>query len=269
MGTTSCRSIPWTANGCDPFWGFGTVPAAVTFVYSNPGGAPDGTEFYQELNQSGALFLRTIHNGGSGGAVDYIPLNGPYGAEAIGGFNVRITGPAGFDRTYVWTVGQAPSVCQPPGVYGPPAAETCTVTIPLGHGPQPNLNLTTRDRLESEGCTLGMARYSLHSKAASLNVQDTPLSYSPPRGPPIDFTVTYNQRENQQPATFTFSNLGPKWSFNWLSYVTDHPTAQLGKTAVAVMGGGSEMFAFNFSNGSFNPDSQSHAVTHSHRCEPL
>ncbi len=53
----------------------------------------------------------------------------------------------------------------------------------------------------------GMARYSAHAMLASLNIEDTPLRYSPPRGPAINFTVTYNQRESQQPQTFSYSNL--------------------------------------------------------------
>src|SRR5205807_7517337 len=84
----------------------------------------------------------------------------------------------------------------------------------------------------------GMARYSVHSMLVSLNLVDTPLSYSPPKGPSIGFTATYNQRESQQPATFAYSNLGPKWTFNWLSYVTDDPVTQRAQTLVYTSAGG-------------------------------
>lgn len=93
----------------------------------------------------------------------------------------------------------------------------------------------------------------------SLNVIDTPLRYSPPLGPPIDFTVTYNQKETQQPTVFAYSNLGPKWTFNWLSYVSDDPNVQLPLTGVYVPGGGAEIFAFDSGSQTFAPDSQSHA----------
>jgi hypothetical protein len=58
----------------------------------------------------------------------------------------------------------------------------------------------------------------------SLNITDTPVGYSPPRGPRADFLVTYNQRESFQPGNFAYSNLGPKRTFDWLSYVEDDPT---------------------------------------------
>lgn len=106
----------------------------------------------------------------------------------------------------------------------------------------------------------GMARYSVHSKLVSLNIQDTPLRYSPPYGPSIDFTVTYNQKESQQPATFAYSNLGPKWTFGWLSYVSDDPNSQLPLTGLYRSGGGAEIFAYDAPSQAFVPDAKSHAL---------
>ena len=114
--------------------------------------------------------------------------------------------------------------------------------------------------VDSVADSFGMARYSVHSMLVSLNIEDTPLRYSPPYGPGINFTATYNQRESQQPSTFNYSNLGPKWTFNWLSYITDNPNAQLPLTSVYVPGGGAELFAFNSSSQAFTPDPQSHAT---------
>ena len=105
-----------------------------------------------------------------------------------------------------------------------------------------------------------MALYSVHSMLVSLNIEDRPLRYSPAFGPPIDFTVTYNQKESQQPATFAYSNLGPKWTFNWHSYVSDDPNVQLPLTGVYVPGGGAEVFAFDSGSQTFVPDAQSHAT---------
>ncbi|HEX4630476.1 MAG TPA: RHS repeat-associated core domain-containing protein [Chthoniobacterales bacterium] len=106
----------------------------------------------------------------------------------------------------------------------------------------------------------GMARYTVHSKLVSLNIQDTPLRYSPAYGPSVDFTVTYNQKESQQPATFNYSNLGPKWTFAWLSYVSDDPTVQLPFTGLYRSGGGAEIFAYDSASQSFAADPRSHAV---------
>jgi RHS repeat-associated protein len=106
----------------------------------------------------------------------------------------------------------------------------------------------------------GMAAYSAHAMLASLNIEDTPFRYTPPLGLPINFTVTYNQRENQQPSTFTYSNLGPKWTFNWLSYVTDTPNDSTTNASVYVPGGGAETYVFNPDLPGYPPDPQSHAV---------
>jgi RHS repeat-associated protein len=103
-----------------------------------------------------------------------------------------------------------------------------------------------------------MAQYSVHSMLVSLNIQDTPLRYSPARGPAINFTVTYNQSESQQLPIFAYSNLGPKWTFNWLSYLIDDPATQLPTTSVYVPGGGVEIHRFE--SGTFLPDPQSHAI---------
>ncbi len=105
-----------------------------------------------------------------------------------------------------------------------------------------------------------MARYSVHSMLVSLNISDTPLRYLPPYGPAMDFTVTYNERETQQPATFAFSNLGPKWTFEWLSYVSDDPNIQLPLTNLYRSGGGAEIFAFDSGSAAFRPDPQTHAI---------
>ena len=55
---------------------------------------------------------------------------------------------------------------------------------------------------------------------ATLHIVDTPVSYHPPVGPDVNCVITYNQEETNQPGTFTFSNLGQDWLFNWLSYMT-------------------------------------------------
>ena len=107
----------------------------------------------------------------------------------------------------------------------------------------------------------GMARYSAHSMLASLNIEDTPIGYTPPRGPAINFTVSYNQRDVQPPGTFSYSNLGPKWSFNWLSYIKDDPNNASANVTVFVPGGGTEVYSgFDSGSQSYVPDHQSQAV---------
>jgi RHS repeat-associated protein len=106
-----------------------------------------------------------------------------------------------------------------------------------------------------------MALYSAHAMLASLNIEDTPIHYAPPRGPTLDVTVTYSQREGQQPATFNYSNLGPKWTFNWMSYVTDDPNNSAANASVYLPRGGVEGYSgFNSGTQSYTADAQSHAV---------
>ncbi|HAF15738.1 MAG TPA: hypothetical protein DCK99_19005 [Blastocatellia bacterium] len=141
---------------------------------------------------------------------------------------------------------------------------SATAGVTLSGNVPPNPYTKPCDRKNGgneEGCCGGMARYSAHSMLASLNIEDTPLRYSPPRGPAINFTVTYNQRESQQPQTFSYSNLGSKWTFNWLSYVTDDPNNASANAAVYVPGGGAENFSgFDSGSQTYPPDPQSHAV---------
>ncbi len=68
-----------------------------------------------------------------------------------------------------------------------------------------------------------MATYRIYEAVCSLTLEDTPLFYKPAYGPAVNFTVDYSQRETAQPSNFTYSNLGPLWTLNWLSYITIDP----------------------------------------------
>lgn len=104
----------------------------------------------------------------------------------------------------------------------------------------------------------GMAKASALSMNATLNIQDTPLSYSPPVGPNMDFHLNYAHLEAAQPTTFTFTNLGQNWTFNWLSYLTVDPTSSV--ATVRIRGGGSEVFTPNGTTGLYPPDFMSQAT---------
>ena len=69
-----------------------------------------------------------------------------------------------------------------------------------------------------ESC--GMARWNVYLMMADLNISDSPLGYAPPVGPKVNFNVHYNQRQSDQPAVFTYANLGPLWSCDWISTLT-------------------------------------------------
>ena len=73
-----------------------------------------------------------------------------------------------------------------------------------------------------------MARASAHLMLVSLNIVDTPLYYRPPVGPKVKFKITYNQKDIYSQVAPNYSNLGPKWTFDWATYITDVAPAQFG-----------------------------------------
>jgi RHS repeat-associated protein len=89
-----------------------------------------------------------------------------------------------------------------------------------------------------QGPTCGMCGYNVIEAAVSLNLKDTPVGYTPPIGPPVNVTITYNQREAGQPANFSFFNVSPKWTLNWLTYIQDDPTLAGANVMRYVAGGG-------------------------------
>lgn len=114
-----------------------------------------------------------------------------------------------------------------PGPHGP-----CDPASPTGGG-----NSCSND----DDCK-GMAVSRVHLMLVSLNINDEPVGYTPPVGPAVRFTVRYNQRDAFQPAIFTYSNLGPKWTFDWLSYITDNPLSPASDVTYYIMGGGTRTF---------------------------
>jgi YD repeat-containing protein len=59
----------------------------------------------------------------------------------------------------------------------------------------------------------------------------------------VQFDLYYSHRDTQQPSTFSYTNFGPKWTFTWLSYVTDNVNSTAAAT-VYLRGGGNEPFTF-------------------------
>jgi len=96
----------------------------------------------------------------------------------------------------------------------------------------------------------GMARASVWSMLATLHISDKPLGYEPPVGPAIGFKFDYNHLQTNQPTTFTFTNAGQNWNFNWLSYLTVDSGTNV--ATVRLRSGGSEVYTP--SGGAYSPD---------------
>jgi len=98
----------------------------------------------------------------------------------------------------------------------------------------------------------GMAVSSVHLMLVSLNLRDQPLGYTPPVGPPVKFTLRYNQRDAYQPANFDYSNFGPKWTCDWFSFITDNTLNPLVDVNCYMPGGGVSTFTgFNTNTQTF------------------
>ena len=104
-----------------------------------------------------------------------------------------------------------------------------------------------------------MAQYAFHLSLASLTIFDRPVGYSPPVGPSVGFMVRYNHKEATQPATFYYSNLGPRWTFDWLTYIEDDPANVGDPVERYVRGGGREPYD-GFVNGVSAPQEDVRAV---------
>jgi RHS repeat-associated protein len=99
------------------------------------------------------------------------------------------------------------------------------------------------------GCGSGpcgpMATYNFHTQVVSLNIMDTPVGYTPPRGPDMHFTLTYNQRQ-YAPSNPSTSNFGSKWVCNWIAYADSAPSSPNAAVSIYLPGGGSESFVPDF-----------------------
>lgn len=100
-----------------------------------------------------------------------------------------------------------------------------------------------------------MTGYSFSEMFVSLRLTDSPVGYSPPVGLSLYTTLTYNQRESSQPSNFSFFNISPKWSLNWLSYIQDDPAIAGASVKLMTAGGGRIAYGnYNASTGQFSPD---------------
>ncbi len=69
----------------------------------------------------------------------------------------------------------------------------------------------------------GMPVDGYFNAQTALGLVDIPLSYRSPRGPKVEFTLTYFQRNIHQAQGMRISNLGYKWAFGWGGYIQDDP----------------------------------------------
>jgi YD repeat-containing protein len=98
-------------------------------------------------------------------------------------------------------------------------------------------------------CCTGMARYHFDMLLISLAISDTPLFYTPPRGPEISFNLTYCESAQYPTGPFSYSNLGNNWGFSWLTYIADNSTND--DVNLVLSDGSYETFYFNSTNSTY------------------
>lgn len=86
----------------------------------------------------------------------------------------------------------------------------------------------------------GMPEYTFALMPAALRLVDTPVFYTPPYGPKMDFTLTYNQRDEYDRVMYNISNFGHQWGFKWFEHI-EYDTAT-GYLDYAAGGGGGVMY---------------------------
>ncbi len=106
-----------------------------------------------------------------------------------------------------------------------------------------------------------MAQSNVHASSVSLHIYDRPVYYTPPKGSMVSWDVDYHQRDSYQPANFSYSNMGPKWTFQWLSYIQDNPNSASANAIAYVKGGGVRVFtSYNATTKSYAPEIQTNDV---------
>jgi YD repeat-containing protein len=128
-----------------------------------------------------------------------------------------------------------------PGSGDPNSPGDCTPSV--GGGPKTPKNTNK-----------GMADYVVSLMLVSLTVADMPLGYTSPVGPPVEFRVSYIERDTYKSGPFSYSNLGNQWSYEWLTYVLDDTTAPTADVSIILTDGGAHIYT------GFNTNTQTYAV---------
>ena len=92
-------------------------------------------------------------------------------------------------------------------------------------------------------CFNGCTSWNVEAMVVGLALRDQPAGYTPPVGPAVQIKMQYSQRDALQPMAFSYTNFGNKWTFNWLSYITDKRPSN-GTVDLYERGGGDEPYTF-------------------------
>lgn len=110
------------------------------------------------------------------------------------------------------------------------------------------------DGIAGGGDCHGMCVYGLRLSTVGVTIFDTPVGYTPAFGPNVSVSLSYNQREDSQPANSNFSNVSPKWGLDWVTYINDDPTNPGANVSRYLVGGGAFYYSgYASGTGKFTP----------------
>ena len=104
----------------------------------------------------------------------------------------------------------------------------------------------------------GMTTWAAQLMVVGLKLIDTPVGSSPAAFS-IPFTLTYSHRDALQPANFSYSNFGPKWTCQWIGIVTDN-IAGAGRADLLAPGGGGNSFSFSGNSPTSTPEQMTQSI---------
>jgi len=142
------------------------------------------------------------------------------------------------------------------------SAQELRATMGRGYVTSFDQNDTRSDSMleEPQSCPRGMCVPNIVSMVNSLRLSDVPVGYASAVGPDVFTRITYNQREASQPSAFSYTNLGPKWSMNWISYIEDDPWSEGTSTRRIDGGGGSVVYdGYSISQGTYRREQRTGA----------
>ena len=106
-----------------------------------------------------------------------------------------------------------------------------------------------------------MCEANITMLTVGVHLEDTPVGYTPPKGPDAHVMVVYNQREDSQPATFGWFNVSPKWTLTALTYIEDDPRTAGSSVMRYAAGGGSVAYGgYSSTTGAFTPETRDFSV---------
>ncbi|MGO7532788.1 RHS repeat-associated core domain-containing protein [Rhizobium leguminosarum] len=111
--------------------------------------------------------------------------------------------------------------------------------------PIPNTSGNNNGKDADKQCRAPLCVVDIKESSVSVALSDTPVGYGPPIGPSMKVGISYNQREDSQPANFDYFNISQKWSLSWSSYIIDDPT-NAGANVSRIMGEGGAFYYIGY-----------------------